>query len=284
MCTCVQKISCVSTPDTTSTYSLLTYSPAEYPRCHPLLSRSPSPPAKKPAYPWRWDKPALLRLWPSQTPASVVQLLQLFPNRLISRKSANHVFDHKALHVSFDVPTNFKIRPARFFNSFESRAFSRTFELRAFVTAPCFWSGQVMWKKKEFDPRPAFLEHLWATDPWYALIKVAGPSRGNCNKYLKLGLNHRSCNRDVCKAYWPFPNVREKPINPFNRIHVPLISPSRTPGIEPMFYTGDSQPGVNVLLLVRLPIWRGTFKISNRREKYIYISWCIYYLFTNICA
>jgi len=33
-----------------------------------------------------------------------------------------------------------------------------------------------------------------------------------------------------------------------------------------------SQPGVHVPLEVHLPIWRGTFEVSNRRGKYIYIS------------
>jgi len=40
-----------------------------------------------------------------------------------------------------------------------------------------------------------------------------------------------------------------------------------------------SQTGVHVHLGVHLPIWRGTFMVSNRRAKYIYISFISKYLY-----
>jgi len=64
--------------------------------------------------------------------------------------------------------------------------------------------------------------------------KGYGPfKKKSCNEYLKLGFSHRSTNRNVCKAYQPFRNVRVKPINHLNHIHRPVRS-SRTPVQEPM--------------------------------------------------
>jgi len=58
--------------------------------------------------------------------------------------------------------------------------------------------------------RAGFLKHLWVMDPSSILIKITGPLKKNrCNKYLKLGLNHRFGNRNICKAYYPFRNVKQ---------------------------------------------------------------------------
>jgi len=43
-----------------------------------------------------------------------------------------------------------------------------------------------------------------------------------------------------------------------------------------------SQPGVHVSPEVRFPVWRGTFKVGNRREKYIYMLFISKYLYKYI--
>jgi len=51
-------------------------------------------------------------------------------------------------------------------------------------------------------PSRQFFKHLWVTDPECILIKVTDSlKKKRRNKYSKLDLNHRGCNRSVCKAY-----------------------------------------------------------------------------------
>jgi len=47
-------------------------------------------------------------------------------------------------------------------------------------------------------------------------------------------------------------------------------------------YSRGSQPGVHVLQRVHLPIRRGTFKVSSRREIYIYISFISKNLYISV--
>jgi len=47
-----------------------------------------------------------------------------------------------------------------------------------------------------------------------------------------------------------------------------------------LLVTRRSQPGAHVALEAHLPIWRCTFKVSSRREKYICILFISWYLHT----
>jgi len=44
-----------------------------------------------------------------------------------------------------------------------------------------------------------------------------------------------------------------------------------------------SQTGLHVPLVVHLPIWKGAFKVSKRRKKYIYTLFISNYLYIWIC-
>jgi len=69
----------------------------------------------------------------------------------------------------------------------------------------------------------AFLKHIWVTDSYYILIKSYWPlKKKRCDEYSKLGFTRRS-NRNVCKVYYLFRNVRAKAINPLNHILRPQV-------------------------------------------------------------
>jgi len=61
----------------------------------------------------------------------------------------------------------------------------------------------------------------------------------------------------------------------------PPSQPPASYDYGPMVYSRGSQSGVHVPLGVHLRIWRGTFKVSNRREIYICISFISKYLYIN---
>jgi len=61
----------------------------------------------------------------------------------------------------------------------------------------------------------AFLKRFVGHGPLVHPDKCYGPlKKKRCNNCSKLGFIQRSSNRNVCKAYLPFQNVKAKSINP----------------------------------------------------------------------
>jgi len=70
----------------------------------------------------------------------------------------------------------------------------------------------------------------------------------------------------VHKTLYPFYSTKK----------MPLVTTAR---YYTMIYTRGSQPGVHVPPGVHLPIRRGTFRVSSRRDQYVYISFLYKYLY-----